>query len=376
MATHDLHTEFEIKRRRVALGNRALVAIAAHIEVRALLRASTALVAHGLDDVLIGSYARRVSIWPGKDVDVFGRLSDETTDTLNPDSAYGLFQTALARFADEGRLTLQPRSLKVDFSTERTPQPTFIRAAAREYNWDQERVETVLRDLRNVAFAFSVDVVPAVIWGTDFGIPDTARTPGTTERYRTGQWRRTNPIALTERTQRLNRSPLVRGRGAYVPAVRAIKQVKSHHLPYAKPSSLYYEFVLHEGFATGQITGSSWADVSATALAYIAQRLGTAETEPVRDPVLHEPYGPAPSAAELAAARAAFTDTAQRAQRALTADRCQAALEWRAVFGSNAKHDPVFPLPAGCRGTGAAMGGAAAANVATGGTHEKSFGDR
>jgi hypothetical protein len=376
MATYDLHDEFIETHKRIALGNRALVAIAAHVEVRSVLRASTALVAHDLDDVLIGSYARRVAIWPGKDVDVFGRLSGETTASMNPDVAYSLFETALARFAAEGRLTPQPRSLKIDYSPDRAPQPQFIRAAAREYQWAESRVAAVLGDLRNVAFEFSVDVVPAVLWGADFGIPETDRQPQTGERQRTGRWRKTNPIELTARTRHLNQTLSVGGRGAYVPTVRAVKQVKAHHLPGAKPSSLYYEFVLHEGFARGRITGSSWADVIASALTFVSERLGTGASEPVRDPVLREPYGPAPSATELAAACAVFDDAARRARRALTSDRCQAALEWRAVFGSNVKNDPVFPLPPGCRGSGTALGGAAAVNLATGGVHEKSFGDR
>lgn len=376
MATHDLHKEFETNQRRVALGDRALVAIAAHAEVRAVLRESSDLRAHGLDDVLIGSYARRVSIWPGKDVDVFGRLSDETVQTMASDTAYRLFETALQRFADAGRLTPQPRSLKVDYAPDRTPQPQFIRAAARDYDWPSERVERVLRDLRNVAFEFSVDVVPAVVWGGHYGIPEVQQHLGTAQRYRTGQWRQTSPVELTERTRELNRAPLVRGRGAYVPTVRAVKQVKRARLHGMKPSSLYYEFVLHEGFARGLITGSSWAEVTASALAYVAARLRTADTDPVRDPVLQQPYAPAPSATDLAAARAVFDEATRQAQWALAADRCQAAIHWRAVFGGNAKHDEVFPLPPGCRGTGTAMGAVVAGNLASGGTHEKTFGDR
>jgi hypothetical protein len=226
MATHELHKEFIDTHARIALGNRALVAIAAHVEVRTALRASSVLTAHGLDEVLIGSYARHVSIWPGKDVDVFGRLTAETTETISPDVAYGLFETALFRFAAEGRLTAQPRSLKVDYSPERAPQPQFIRAAAREYDWREDQVAAVLNDLRNVAFEFSVDVVPAVVWGSDHGIPETGQQPQTGERHRTGRWRKTNPIALTDRTRDLNQMLAVQGRGAYVPAVRAVKQIK------------------------------------------------------------------------------------------------------------------------------------------------------
>src|SRR5437016_7753885 len=115
MANNPLHSEFIKKQRNIALGDRALVAIAAHVEVRALLRAAPELIAHGLDDILIGSYARRVSIWPGKDVDVFGRLMASTIVSIGPDAAYELFHRGLAFYADQGRLTPQPRSLKVSF---------------------------------------------------------------------------------------------------------------------------------------------------------------------------------------------------------------------------------------------------------------------
>jgi hypothetical protein len=376
MATHDLHDEFLEAQRRVSLGDRALVAIAAHVEVRAVLRASGELLAHGLDDVLIGSYARRVSIWPGKDVDVFGRLMSETTDTIGPDAAYHIFERALARFASEGRLTLQPRSLKIDYSQRRTPSPEYIRAAAHEYSWASQRVDYVINNLRDVAFEFCVDVVPAVTWEDHYGIPEVATIPEQGHRYRTGRWRLTSPMELILKTREANRRPRIAGVGAYVRTVKAIKQLKSAHLDGQKPSSLYYEFILHEGFERGSITGTSWADITVSALTYIARRLASADADPVRDPVLDEPYEPAPSAAGLATARAAFDELEQRARRAAASDsRCQAALDWRAVFGANQKYDHVFPLPPGCRGTGTAMGVAAAANLATGGTREKSFGE-
>src|SRR4051812_25389981 len=115
MSLHPLNEQYLYMHREIALGDRALIAIAGHVEVRSVLRASSALLAHDLADVLIGSYARRVSIWPGKDVDVFGRLMADSTSTLGADDAYRLFEDALARYADEDRLTQQPRSLKVAF---------------------------------------------------------------------------------------------------------------------------------------------------------------------------------------------------------------------------------------------------------------------
>lgn len=375
MAKHPLHPEFTTKQRRVALGNRALVAIAAHVEVRSVLRGDSILRSHGLDDVLIGSYARKLSIWPGKDVDVFGRLMDETVDSVTPDEAYALFGTALQPFADQGRLTPQARSFKIDYGPDRTPDPAFIRTAAADYEWDPDRVQDVLGNLRDVAFEFSVDVVPAVVWGDHYGIPETGRMEKTGARYRTGQWRRTSPVKLTELSRIRNRDLSIGGVGAFVRTVRGVKQAKSHWLHKSRPSALYYEFILHEGFKSGAISGDCWADAASSALTYIVQRLGSVATDPVCDPVLNQPYNPAPSPQDVAQALSVFEELARRARRAVSTDaRCQAGIEWRYTFGGNARHERVFPLPDGCRGTGAAMG-AAAANISTGGTEERSFGD-
>ena len=374
MARHDLHDEFITMQQRIALGDRALIAIAAHVEVRSVLRDAQELRTHGLDDVLVGSYARKVSIWPGKDVDVFGPLMNETTRSITPDAAYEMFGRALSPFEAQGRLTRQPRSFNVAFSPERTPAARFVRAAADQYEWAPTRVDRVLQNLKALAFAFSVDVVPAVKWDEHYGIPEIGRQTSTNERHRTGHWRKTNPVQLTAQTQLRNRSPSIAGAGAYVRTVKAVKQIKAHHLPDTKPSSLFYEFILYEGFEEGAIGGGSWADVTASALSYIADRLGTIGARPVCDPVLHEPYAPAPSLTDLATANSLFAQEALRARRAASADNyCQAAIHWRSVFGGNGQHEHVFPLPVGCRGTGVVMG-AAAANLASGGTAEKSFG--
>jgi hypothetical protein len=375
MAKHPLNDEHLTAHQRVSLGDRALVAIAAHVEVRSVLRSSNELVAHGLADILIGSYARRVSIWPGKDVDVFGRLSHHTIDTLSPDAGYGIFGRALQCFAEEGRLTPQPRSFKVGFGPGRVPQAKNIREAAKDYRWESTRVDRVIKDLDKLAFEFSVDVVPAVHWGDNFGIPEVGSRLGG-ERFMTGGWRMTNPVALTKRSQDLNKDPRIAGIGALVRVTKVVKQVKCNHLPNSKPSALYYEFILHEGFSLGLITGSTWADITASALDYIATRLTTAGSTPVCDPILRQPYQPVPSPTELVAASATFAEMSSYARRAINSDsRCQAAIEWRKVFGGNQQHQDVFPLPSGCRGTGAALG-AAASNIAVGGTAERSFGER
>lgn len=359
----------------IALGDRALVAIAAHVEVRSVLRASTDLQSHGLDDVLIGSYARRVSNWPGKDVDVFGRLMKETVESLSPDAAYGMFGRALQTFADQGRLVPQPRSFKIEFGPGRYPSAQFLRDAAQEYGWGAARVARAIAGLDRLEFKFSVDVVPAVRWDDHYGIPEVGLMLQTGERYRTGQWRQTSPVKLTEETQLRNRRPLVAGVGGFVRTVKEIKQAKSHHLDGIKPSALYHEFILHEGFRGGAIDGDTWADLTASALTFIAGRLSVAHSQPVCDPILGTPYEPLPTATDLDEVRRVFDDLARRAQSAVLANsQCQAAIEWRCIFGGNGKLDRVFRLPPGCRETGVVMG-TAAANLATGGTGERSFGD-
>ena len=377
MAVHHLTDPFLKAHSRISLGDRRKIAIAAHFEVRSVLRASHRLRDLGLKDVLIGSYARKVSIWPGKDVDVFGRLMRHTTETLAPATAYKAFEHSLRRYARQGRLTKQPRSLKVTFGPGHPPSIAAIRAAADERAWSRSDADRLVRARNRLLFDFSVDVVPAVVDGDHYGIPDLEHLSGG-QRYLSGGWKRTNPVAVTELTQRLNQAPLVGGVGAFVRVVKTLKQVKEHHLTGVKPSGLYYEFILHEGFASRSISGDSWADITANALGYIARRLGDAVRDPICDPVLGICYEPQPAADVLAHSRRKFENLARKAQRAITtSDRCQAAVEWRGVFGENGRrpHPHVFPVPAGCRADGVLMG-TAAVNVSTGGTQERSFGTR
>ena len=377
MAVHPLTDQFLKAHSRISLGDRRRIAIAAHFEVRTVLRANRRLLELGLQDVLIGSYARRVSIWPGKDVDVFGRLMKHTTNTLDPATAYAAFEHALRRYARQGRLTKQPRSLKVAFGPSRPPSVQAIRAAADERTWTRFETDRLIRDRGRHPFDFSVDVVPAVLDPPHYGIPDLNHPPGGL-RQLSGGWKRTDPVALTELAQQLNQAPMVGGIGALVRVVKTIKQVKEHHLSGLKPSGLYYEFILHEGFGSGNISGDTWAEVTASALEYLASRLGTAAWDPICDPVLGARYEPQPSPDMLGHAQSKFESLARAAQRAITTRNwCQAAVEWRAVFGENGRHphSHVFPLPTGCRADGVIMG-TAAVSTATAGTQERSFGTR
>ncbi len=368
-----LTEEFLETHQRINLGDRRRIAIAAHFEVRSILQTDPALRSRELSDVLIGSYARRVSIYPGKDVDVFGRLLAHTIDSITPTDAYALFRTALAAYARADRLTEQPRSLKVDFGPDRVPSETSIQAAGREYEWAKVDVDRLVANAAEVAFEFSVDVVPAVAWGDHYGIPELSISPEGT-RIMAGTWQQTNPVELTEQTRQRNQEPEIGGLGAFVRCVKTIKQIKSHHLSDVKPSSLFYEFILHEGFENGAIDGDSWAEITASTLDFIARRMGTVTTQPVCDPVLGIPYQPLPTDGSLETCRHLFDDLgAKAAFAASTTDRCQAAINWRTIFGANPKHSVLFPLPPGCRGSGVAQG-AVGTNLSSGGTEERSFG--
>ena len=86
----------------------------AHAEVSAALKAAAPLARLGVSPVLIGSYAREVSIRRVKDVDVLGRLQDADRD-LRPGRAIDLFEDALAGSFGDKRVERQARSVKVSF---------------------------------------------------------------------------------------------------------------------------------------------------------------------------------------------------------------------------------------------------------------------
>jgi hypothetical protein len=342
-----LTEQFRTAQRNIGLGARRKVAIAAHLEVRAALKLARPLVDRGLADVLIGSYPRRTGIWPGKDVDVFGKLRNESIDTIEPSEAYDLFFTVLER-SFPGRVQPQDRSVKVEYRPSTLPAVAFIREAARLL----EVPETIGP---TDGFEFSVDVVPAVHFGDIWGIPDRNRERWT-RTAAAERWMRTNPERLTDLTQRLNGEISIGGQGAYVPTVKAVRQIRRAHLSDAKPGGLYLELLVHEGFTLGQIKAESWAEITASTLRCLADRLLTVGVTPLCDPALEQPYNPQPDPGAIAHAAAVFARLASDADAALTSERCPAAAAWRQIFGSNTKvSGPVFELPAGCRSDGTVM---------------------
>src|SRR5580704_9171300 len=263
MTIQTLAEQFRIAQQNIGLGSRRKVAIAAHLEVRAALHLAPSLVGRSLFDVLIGSYPRRTGIWPGKDVDVFGKLTSESIDTIEPGSAYDLFLTVLDD-AFPGRIIPQDRSVKVAYRPDRLPAAQYIREAAKAL-----KASDVLG--ADEGFEFSVDVVPAVRFGNVWGIPNRNRETWT-RTAAAERWIRTNPEKLTELTQQLNGMLKISGQGAYVPTVKTVRQIRRTRLGDAKPGGLYFELIVHEGFTNGEINGDSWAEITASTLRYIADR--------------------------------------------------------------------------------------------------------
>ena len=390
VAVKDLTTEFHGLQKQIDLGTRRRVVIAAHTEVRDVLAQSHRLAMMGLRAQLVGSYARQVAIWPGKDVDIFGLVDEPDTD--DPAELHAAFGTALEPYREQGRLAPQPRSWLIDFGEERLPSSTAIRTAAAEQEWTDAEVRDVMAAVGSGALLpFTVDVVPARPIGDNYEIPEVevirdaehqlVYTPdGRVAKRMTGAWVETNPLALNERTSVLNGEIFVGGRGAFVPLVKHMRQIRSAHLSEVKPASLFYEFALHTGVTNEAVAGESWADLTKSAIDYIYGRLVNLADDPVLDPILGQPYLPSPSAADVSVATDKWRDIARHASRAvLSTDRCTAALAWQQVFGVNGRSDPlpVFPTPDGCTGGGTpygAAGGGVGANAARGGDEERGFG--
>ena len=157
----------------------------------------------GIDPVLIGSYARQVSIKHVKDVDVFARL-EKADDSLAPGVALDLFEEVLVDEYTEDRVERQHRSIKVDFPD----------------------------------FDLTVDAVPARPCGDNLEIPN---KPEDAER---AQWVETNPLKLNDLTEEANGKFLLNGNGIYVPIVKLVRQVRRTWLG-DQPGGLFFELMTY-----------------------------------------------------------------------------------------------------------------------------------
>ena len=297
----------------------------AHTEVRELLEGDPTLCRWGASTRLIGSYARDTGRYPGKDVDVFIRLTELDT-SATPKEVYEQVRTVLVGAygdaTDGGRAGPQARSVKVDFPDEDNP-----------------------------AVEFSVDAVPAVVDGTHWAIPtkDQSRWQNST-----GRWVTTDPIGFADLSSTLSTaswSPAVAGRNAYKPVVKLLKQVRHVHLGDARPRGLFTEVAAYDVWNSGQVIGTSWAVLLAQTLRQVAQRFQACGSTGLPDPVLLTAMQPDLDPQLWLDAGQVFTGLADDADTALQSERCAAAAIWRRILGQN-ERGQVLPLPEGCDANG------------------------
>ena len=299
-------------------------AIAAHTQIREFLEADETLCAWGVETVLIGSYARQTGIWPGKDVDVFTKLRKLSVGSTDPRTIYEHTRKILtAAYGD--RAEPQNRSVMINLN----------------------------RD----GFEFSVDVVPAVTWGSRWAIP--RRDAATWDEPDEQRWVETDPEKLETLTEKMNKTLKVGEQGAYVPVVKLVRQTRNHHRGKAKPGGFYFELMTYWAFEAGGKPGASFAEIFADTLdSLTAQLQGGA---PLKDPVLDSDYRPQLDSDNRAEAGRVFAELAGKAREAVTTDDiCMAGAHWREIIGQNDKVGWCFPVPDGCDEAGRKLPVAAA----------------
>lgn len=275
----------------------------AHEEVRDVLDSNPELVEAGLTTVLIGSYARHVSIRRVKDVDVFCR-----TDKLEitAEEALDLFEKLLSEEAAFGRhrVERQDRSIAVDFPD----------------------------------FGLHVDVVPARPAGSYWEIPD-----------RDGEWTSTNPEELTALSSKLNEDFDER----YVPIVKLIRQARRANLG-KRPGGLYFELLTYHAF-DGGLVGDNLPQLFVAALRSVADQLAAVIAGgEVDDPtMLGELIKVRATDSQLHTAAEKFAELAITAEMALASPEvCSSAMAFREILGKNSDKEWVFPMPATCNDDG------------------------
>ena len=301
----------------------------AHKEVRGVLEADEQLREWGVDTKLIGSYSRDTGIYPGKDVDVFAKMTRLDTEAMPREVYSAVWRVLEKEYGDAehgGRARQQDRSVKVMFPG----------------NGNSGGTDS----------AFAVDAVPAVHDSPRWAIPTKDRNRWMAS---TGRWVTTDPERFGEMSSALSisaGSPDVGGRDAYKPIVKLMRQSRRTHLGDRRPGGLLVEFATYEAWSSGLVTGDEWDPLLAQTLQCVAQRFAIAHISPLLDPALGTPVEPAVAEADLANAASVFSKLAGLATEALRLDECQAAVRWREILGGNDRARYVFPLPPGCDGNG------------------------
>ncbi|HKO30432.1 MAG TPA: nucleotidyltransferase [Nitrospiraceae bacterium] len=299
-------------------------AATAHAEVRDVLIADEGLKDLGIDPILIGSYARNVSIKHVKDVDVFARLQD-ASDTLAPGAVLDAFEKVLTD-EYEDRVERQHRSIKVDFPD----------------------------------FNLTVDAVPARPAGDNWEIPNKP------EEMKRAQWVETNPLKLNDLTTEINGEFLLNGKGIYVPIVKLVRQVRRTWLG-DQPGGLFFELMTYWYFKNENPSAKSVSEYLTLTLEGIADMLPDVASDGLDDPTRDgEKISTKATDDDLATAEEKIREAADLARAALDdEDDCTSAIKWRELLGVTSDGDDVFPLPSYCNADGTHKKSAAITSGAT-----------
>jgi hypothetical protein len=289
----------------------------AHALVRDALAADAALVDWGLSPVLIGSYARSVSIRRMKDVDLFGRLNDLPGD-MAPLDVLNRFEQAIRKHLGTGVVERQARSIKVKLT-----------------DFD----------------GLYVDVVPARPCRDE----DAWQLPS-----REGGWQLTNPLELGKLTTQTNDQV----DGQYVPVVKLLRQTRRSLMGRTKPGGLAIEMAALTAFRSGRVKGEGLGGLYGSALGAVGDLLHDAfviglelddPTLPGRKLTIRAEHADKVTLAKR------FREAGATVQTALAApdsDKCAAARSIREMLGKavddSGEQDFVFPMPADCNADGSA----------------------
>lgn len=274
----------------------------AHQRVRDALASADALKDWGLSPVLIGSYARYVSIRRVKDVDVFCRMESIDT-TVTP-----------AKVLDE-----------------------FFKVLDAEFGTDDDGNKRVKRQARSLTVSFPeydglhVDAVPARL-----------RTDGYWEiPTKDGDWQKTNPEELTELKTAMNKTH----NDMYVPAVKLARQARRTILGDTRPGGLFVEMCLYEAFKNGEVKSDNHALLFTTSLEAIYNYLDAKVTwgKTLPDPTMPgETLSFRATDSQWETARDKFKDAAADARTAYEAADHEASVIYRRLLGKNGDGNHVF----------------------------------
>ncbi len=280
-------------------------AILARDQVVAVLGKSDLLADWGLSPILIGSYARSVSIKRIKDVDVLCRLSSLPPDMVGADLLAVFHQ--LLEDAFPGNVKTQGRSVQVAF-----PELDMY-----------------------------IDAVPARPSGSVWEIPCKDPRDG---------WEETDPLHFGVLCTALN----ARLDALYVPAVKLLRQTRRSLIADARPRGLTMEVLaywalVHQGSVDSQ------AECFVLGLEGAADLLDAhLEGDPILDPAMpSNELRMGATAAQLQVFATRLRQAAEDARGALAnEDECEAARVFRRILGKGNDGEYVFPLPEGCSSYG------------------------